>query len=263
MKNYKILKIEILAIIGNISRYTSDPNIRVPIDELKEGFNRNNLTLDVFEFCCRKISDWYSKNLSEIYSNSYVNNKSVHSENKIKIDEIIKDIEEDRVGYEKYFCLPVIEQENPNLSGVDVFVVHGHDDGLKNEVARLIENLKLKPIILHEQSSGGDTIIEKIERNSNVGFGIVLYTPCDKGGLAKDSHELNFRARQNVVFEHGYLIGKLGRKNVVSLVKGDVEKPNDISGVVYVNYDNSGGWKTEIAKELKSSGYSIDFNDLF
>lgn len=126
-----------------------------------------------------------------------------------------------------------------------------------------MENPELKPIILHEQSSSGDTIIEKIERYSNVGFGIVLYTPCDKGGLVEESIDLNFRARQNVVFEHRYLIGKLGRKNVVALVKETVEKPNDISGVVYVNYDSSGAWKTEIAKELNASGYSIDFNKLF
>ncbi|PBH49591.1 nucleotide-binding protein [Clostridioides difficile] len=144
-----------------------------------------------------------------------------------------------------------------------MFIVHGHDNGLKNEVARFLEKLKLKPIILHEQASEGETIIEKIERYSNVGFGIVLYTPCDKGGLANDGAELRCRARQNVVFEHGYLIGKLERKNVCALVKDDVEKPNDISGVVYVSYDESGAWKIEIAKELKAAGYNIDFNKLF
>lgn len=65
------------------------------------------------------------------------------------------------------------------------------------------------------------------------------------------------------MFEHGYLIGKLGRKKVCALVKEDVEKPNDISGVVYISYDESGGWKLEIAKELKAAGYKVDFNMLF
>ena len=90
-----------------------------------------------------------------------------------------------------------------------------------------------------------------------------MYTPCDKGGLANDGAELKYRARQNVVFEHGYLIGKLERKNVCALVKNDVEKPNDISGVVYISDDESGAWKIEIAKELKAAGYNIDFNKLF
>ena len=168
-----------------------------------------------------------------------------------------------REEYEKYLSSPSISQANPSISGDKIFIVHGHDNGLKNEVARFLEKLKLTPIILHEQASEGETIIEKIERYSNVGFGIVLYTPCDKGGLANDGAELKYRARQNVIFEHGYLIGKLERKNVCALVKNDVEKPNDISGVVYVSYDESGAWKIEIAKELKAAGYNIDFNKLF
>ena len=62
------------------------------------------------------------------------------------------------------------------------------------------------------------------------------------------------------MFEHGYLIGKLGRKRVCALVKNEVEKPNDISGVVYVSYDANGGWKIDIAKEMQQAGYTIDLN---
>lgn len=263
MKSYRILKIELTIIIESIKDYTSDPSISVSIKTLEEGLFLDNLTFDVFEYCCMKISDWYDNNMPAIHSNSYVSNKETHTENKIKIDEIIKDIETNKEEYETFFASPTIEKENPGISGNDIFIVHGHDDGLKNEVARFLESLGLKPIILHEQSSSGDTIIEKIERYTNVGFGIVLYTPCDKGGLAKEPLDLNFRARQNVVFEHGYLIGKLGRKNVIALNKSKVEKPNDISGVIYISYDSNGPWKTEIAKELDASGYSIDFNKLF
>jgi predicted nucleotide-binding protein len=139
-----------------------------------------------------------------------------------------------------------------------VFIVHGQDDLLKNEVARFIEKLGLKAIILHEQASSGNTIIEKIEEHSNVGFGIVLYTPCDIGAKNEKKQNLQPRARQNVVFEHGYLIGKIGRRNVCALVKGDIEKPNDISGVVYI--PTSEEWKLSLAKELRNSGYEIDMN---
>jgi len=142
----------------------------------------------------------------------------------------------------------------------EVFIVHGHDDSAKNKVARFIEKLGLKPIILHEQASNGKTIIEKIEAYSNVGFGIVLYTPCDLGGKTRD--ELQSRARQNVVFEHGYLIGKIGRNHVTALVKGNIETPNDISGVVYVSMDEAGAWQFQIAKEMKSCDYQIDMNSL-
>ncbi|PAQ14732.1 DNA-binding protein [Bacillaceae bacterium SAOS 7] len=142
-----------------------------------------------------------------------------------------------------------------------VFIVHGHDNAAKQETARFIERLGLNAIILHEQVNQGKTIIEKIEENTNVGFAIVLYTPCDLG-KAKDDLDLKDRARQNVIFEHGYLTGKLGRQRVSALVKGNVEKPNDISGVVYIDMDNGGGWKVSLAREMKSVGYDIDMNKI-
>ncbi len=136
--------------------------------------------------------------------------------------------------------------------------MHGHDNAAKEAVARFVENLGFEAIILHEQASSGNTIIEKIEANSNVGFGIVLYTPCDLGASQEKKDELKPRARQNVVFEHGYLIGKIGRKNVSALVKGDVETPNDISGVVYIKMDEADSWKYAVGKEMKACGYDID-----
>lgn len=103
------------------------------------------------------------------------------------------------------------------------------------------------------------TIIEKIERYTNdADFALVLYTPCDLGrGVYETKVAARSRARQNVVFEHGYLLAKLGRENVCALVKGEIETPNDISGVVYVTFDGFGGWKNEVTKELQACGYVI------
>jgi predicted nucleotide-binding protein len=142
-----------------------------------------------------------------------------------------------------------------------VFIVHGRDNLAKTEAARFVEKLGFKAVILHEQVNAGKTIIEKIEEHTNVGFAIVLYTPCDRGGLT-GVEEQKFRARQNVVFEHGYMISKLGRKNVCALVKGDVEIPNDISGVVYVSLDDHSAWHYAVAKELRNSGYAVDMNKI-
>lgn len=146
------------------------------------------------------------------------------------------------------------------LDKSQVFIVHGHDEEAKSKTARFIEKLGLKPIILHEQASSSKTVIEKIETYSNVGFGIVLYTPCDIGAKDEENPNLKNRARQNVVFEHGFLIGKIGRQNVCALVKGEIETPNDISGVVYVKMDIDDAWHLKIARELKNSGYEIDMN---
>jgi len=137
-----------------------------------------------------------------------------------------------------------------------VFIVHGHDDIAKLEMSAFISSLGLQPIILHQQASSGRTIIEKIEYYSNVGFGVVLYTPCDVGSKAGELTG-NYRARQNVVFEHGFLIGKLSRARVTAVVKGSVETPNDISGVVYTSMDNDGQWKQQLLVELRDAGYQV------
>lgn len=140
-----------------------------------------------------------------------------------------------------------------------VFIVHGRDNESKQEVARFVESLDIGTIILHEKPSSGMTIIEKIERySSEADFALVLYTACDHGrGIHETKVHPKNRARQNVVFEHGYLMAKLGRKNVCALVKGEIETPNDISGVVYVGLDAAGAWKTEVTMELKACGYKV------
>lgn len=149
----------------------------------------------------------------------------------------------------------------------NIFIVHGHDESMKSEVARVIEALGLHPIILHEQPNDGLTIIEKFEKHSlNCHFAIVLLSPDDEGYPKSKDEAKKFRARQNVILELGYFVGKLGRQHVLSLVKhdpsGDLEIPNDFAGVVYTEYDKGGGWKLSIAQQLMQNGYSINANDL-
>ena len=139
-----------------------------------------------------------------------------------------------------------------------IFVVHGHDGELREAVARLVEKQGIQPVILHEQANQGDTIIEKFERNSGVGCAICLFT-ADDLGRAKDIQCENKRARQNVVFEAGYFIGKLGRNKVVFIADQEIEIPSDLQGVVYTNTND---WKFSVLKELKAIGYDIDYNKL-
>lgn len=151
-------------------------------------------------------------------------------------------------------------KQNSNITN-NIFIVHGHDTGLTNEVARFVTELGYSPIILREQPSSGKTIIEKIESYTDVCFAIVLYTPCDIGAV-KDSSDFKPRARQNVVFEHGFLSGKIGRERVCALIKEDVEKPGDIDGIVYVTYDSRGAWKKDIAREMEAIGLDINYKAL-
>ena len=142
--------------------------------------------------------------------------------------------------------------------GRKVFIVHGHDEEIKVSVARMIEKLGLEPVVLHEQPSKGKTIIEKFEAYSDVDFAIILLTPDDFGGSNLDKNMVSNRARQNVILELGFFLGKLGREKVCALHKGDLEIPSDFSGVLWIPIDTNGAWKYTVAREMKATGFNID-----
>lgn len=138
-----------------------------------------------------------------------------------------------------------------------VFVVHGHNGELKQSVARLVERQGLEAVILSERANLGNTIIEKFERNSDVGAAICLFTEDDEWNDVAGT--IMYRARQNVVFEAGYFIGRLGRKNVIILANNRIEIPSDLSGVVYAN---NRLWELQVLKELDAMGFEIDFSKI-
>lgn len=135
---------------------------------------------------------------------------------------------------------------------IKVFIVHGHNNELKSEVARYIENLGFEAVILHEQANGGRTIIEKLEQiTADVQFAVVLYTGDDDGIDGKK------RARQNVVFEHGYFVAHLGRNKTCAIMDNNVERPSDSDGILYIPIDK---WRIELAREMESAGLPVDMN---
>lgn len=144
----------------------------------------------------------------------------------------------------------------PPTASRKVFIVHGHEDGPREMVARFLSQVAFEPVILHEQASQGRTIIEKVERHGDVPFAVVILTPDDEG--SKRGAAPRPRARQNVVLELGYFIGRLGRDKVCALKQGDLELPSDYAGVVY--HPLEGEWRQALARELKAAGFQIDWN---
>lgn len=189
-------------------------------------------------------------------SNAYDNtNKKLLKSLEIAIDSIDND------KYEEIVFQKEKHHESNRISN-KVFIVHGHDEKTKIEIARFLEKIGLEPIILHEQPNKGKTIIEKFEDYSEVNFAIILLTPDDVGAEKDNINNLQPRSRQNVIFEFGFFIGKLRRQNVCALYKENVGLPSDYQGVIYILLDDAGGWKLQIARELKASGIEINLEQL-
>ena len=156
-------------------------------------------------------------------------------------------------------------REVPKRDLKRVFIVHGHDEEMKQSVARVLNLLGLEPIILHEKPDENRTIIEKFEKYSDVDFAVILLSPDDFAYMSgESSSEGKNRARQNVILELGFFLAKLDRKGVFILYRenDNFEFPSDYLGVLYTPYDKSGNWRYKMASEMKALDPKIDKNKL-
>lgn len=149
---------------------------------------------------------------------------------------------------------PELEDNSPKtIEGKTVFIIHGHDNELKTEVQLLLKRAGVSNIVLHEQTDRGRTIIDKlIDETKNAGYAIGLLTPDDLTTTG------NNRARQNVILEIGYFLGYLGKERLRMIVKGEVEIPSDLQGILYEKHHTSGAWKIKLLKELQAVGIYVD-----
>lgn len=145
--------------------------------------------------------------------------------------------------------------------GEDIFIVYGHDRLRLEQVARLVDKLGMNPVVMGDEPNLGRTLIEKLEQLSDVRFAIILLTPDDKGGTM-NAEELNPRARQNVIMELGYFIGRIGRERTAVVYDESVEIPSDYHGVAYVHFDDKGMWKYKLGKEMQACGLPVDLNNI-
>ncbi len=140
-----------------------------------------------------------------------------------------------------------------------VFVSHGHDENATAAVVSFLESGGARPVILKEQARSSQSLLDQFEKHSNVEFAVILVTPDDHGA-SRNGGELRPRARQNVIFELGFFLAKLGRNRVVALCKEEeverIELPSNYNGVLY--REMKGDWKIELARDLKAVGIELD-----
>jgi len=161
--------------------------------------------------------------------------------------------------YKKVFG--VLDEFNKIKYPRNIFIVHGRDHILRDKLCAILEKMDFHAIVLDRQPSQSLTIIEKLERNvNNIGFCFILYTPDDYGGL-KGENEMA-RARQNVIFEHGLLVGLLGRERTCAIIQNEIEIPSDLKGIIYERISDVEKESLTIAKILKNANYEIDLMKL-
>lgn len=143
-------------------------------------------------------------------------------------------------------------------SGIDtkkVFVIHGHDEAKRRELESLLaDEFKLTPIVLSAQpNTGANTIIEKFEHYAaQCSFAFALFTPDDQVTL---SGETIVQARPNVIWELGWFCGRLGRRNVMLLLKEGTNVFSDFSGILQHRFRSDVAERfVDIQRDLKAAG---------
>lgn len=228
------------------------------VDDLST-WDEYNTTLLRHAFSTSTIADEYSLRVTTSSGGASLNARL--TETRSEVSRCIRNLKSVRERL-PLFVTAVVDNTRPAgpASGIqDVFIVHGHNEAVRDAVARFVRQITdREPTILSEKANAGQTLIEKFEQHAaGSGFAIVLLTSDDHGASRK-SDTLNSRARQNVVFEFGYFIGKLGRKQVAALYEADVELPSDISGLLYTPLN--GAWQMELAREMRTAGITVDLN---
>lgn len=158
---------------------------------------------------------------------------------------------------------PTAPADDAYVPGNKVFLVHGHDKSARNAVEAYLRRMGLQPIVLSDVPSASRTIIEKLEAFDDVDYAVIILTPDDHGGSQKTPETLQPRARQNVVLELGYFIGRLGRPYVAALLVGDIEVPSDVRGVAYIPFNESSDeWQTLLLRELRQAQMPVNLDGI-
>lgn len=138
--------------------------------------------------------------------------------------------------------------------GDTVFIIHSHDEALKDAVQLFLQVAGVHYVVLHQLPDKGRNIIDKlIQEGEAANYAIALLSPDDDLASGK-------RARQNVILEIGYFLGRLGKERVRMLVKGDVEIPSDLLGILFQKYTADSHWKSKMTQELQAVGIQVNMD---
>ena len=174
-----------------------------------------------------------------------------------------------------YLCtekfLPSTENRlSPNLLTTSVsknlsrriIVVTGSDEEMNQALNVALTKLSIVPVVLCEEPSQGKKIVENFSRDyADIAFAVVSLFPDDFGYAKNEAAtKRKLRPKQDVIFELGFLLGKLGKGNVLVFFRecANFEIPSDFEGIKLTAFDDRDSWKLALIRELSNRGLAVE-----
>lgn len=133
------------------------------------------------------------------------------------------------------------------LSSTDnkAVVLHGSKK-IRDFVAKVLEENQMEAVVLKDKSG----VIDDFDNHEDAHHFIVILSNDDIGAAKSKINNLKPRARQNVILELGYILGKIGSGKVIILYENDVEIPSVLRGVTTLKLTGK-SWQKKLAREIQ------------
>jgi predicted nucleotide-binding protein len=228
----------------------------------KERRKNFEITLTMLESCIDQLNPESLKSAATPKGKSEESQEGPNNGVKPEVDEGKKDLALDLAldkEATKIELIPKAERMEKSSSR-KVVIINGHNEEKKMEVANFIKSLGLEPLIPHDPSGQGINLIQDIEQHPDVVFAITLLTADDCGYPEGKPEEAKLRSKQEVIFELGFLIGRLEQNFVCALYEEGLDLPSEHHGEGFIPYDAGGLWKLLIARNMKMTNVDVDLN---
>jgi len=141
-----------------------------------------------------------------------------------------------------------------------VLILHGRDEEKMAMIGDFLKKLDLEPFLPEDAVGEGVGLLEKYKQYEDAVFAITLLTADDMGYPQEEPDEPKPRPAQNVIFELGFLMGRLEPNLVCALYEEGLDLPSEFKGSVLIPYDEGGMWKLLVARALKMATVDVDLN---
>ena len=118
----------------------------------------------------------------------------------------------------------------------------------QQKVESFLQEIGVRPIVLADQRPA-EALIERFEDFATDAFAIVLLAGEPQGSNHPDP---------SLLFQLGFLSGRLGRRRITALFRDGLELPPECEEVLCIPFDEIGIWKFALMRDLEVSGFATD-----